>query len=113
MSLRVRMLVFFFGLGVLPLLALGVISYVWSMKAVEELLAAETASIANRAAQELENRYLRYESDLILLAENVETQRLFQSHYGSREGSWEGALSSADFYLRQLWELYRVSYAWI
>jgi len=113
MNLRARMLIFFVGLGVLPLLALGVISYVRSMKAVEELLAAETASIASRAAQELENRYLRYESDLILLTDNVETQRLFQSRDGAREGSWEGALSAADSYLRQLWELYRVSYAWI
>jgi hypothetical protein len=40
------MLLLFLGLGVLPLLALGTIGYVRSMRAVEELLATETATIA-------------------------------------------------------------------
>ena len=64
MSLRARMLGLFFGLGVLPLLTLGVVSYRQSMDAVEELLATETAFIALRTAGELESRYARYQSDL-------------------------------------------------
>jgi len=112
-NLRTRMLALFIGLGVLPLLALGVIGYVRSVRAVEELLATETATIARRAASELERRYARYESDLALLAENVETQRLFEVHYGNDADSWRRTLSAADAYLQQVWELFRVSYHWI
>ena len=90
------MLASFIGLGVLPLLALGAIGYVRSMKAVEELLATETATIAQRVASELGDRYARYESDLLLLADNVETRRLIQAHYGDGPDSWERALSAAD-----------------
>jgi signal transduction histidine kinase len=107
------MLALFVGLGVLPLLALGVIGYVRSMRAMEELLATETATIARRAASELESRYARYESDLSLLAENVETRRLFQAHYGDDEDAWRRTFSAADVYLQQAWDLFRVSYHWI
>jgi len=112
-NLRTRMLALFVGLGVLPLLALGALGYVRSMRAVEELLATETATIARRAASELESRYARYESDLALLAENVESRRLFQAHYGDDEDLWRRALSGADTYLQQVWQLFRVSYNWI
>ena len=113
MSLRARMLALFFGPGVLPLLVLGVVSYRQSMHAVEELLATETGSIARRTANELESRYARYQSDLSLLAENLETLRLFQAHCGDGAGSWEAAFSTADPYLRQIWDQYRTSYRWI
>ena len=113
MNLRTRMLAFFIGLGVLPLLALGVIGYMRSMQAVEELLATETASIARRAAEQLERRYARYESDLLLLADNVETQRLFRAYHGGDSDRWESAFPAADSFLRQVWELYRLSYHWI
>ncbi|MGD2153761.1 MAG: HAMP domain-containing protein, partial [Gemmatimonadales bacterium] len=112
MSLRARMLALFIGLGVLPLLALGALGYVRSVRAVKELLATETATIAGRAASELESRYTRYESDISLLAENVETRRLFEAHYDD-EDSWRRTLSSADAYLQQVWDLFRVSYHWI
>jgi signal transduction histidine kinase len=113
MNLRARMLALFFGLGVLPLLVLGVVSYRQSMDAVEELLATETASIAERAARELEGRFARYQSDLTLLAENLETLSLFRAHYDGGDVSWENAFQNADAYLRQLWEQYRISYRWI
>jgi signal transduction histidine kinase len=107
------MLALFIGLGVLPLLALGALGYVRSVKAVEELLATETGAIARHAATELESRYARYESDLTLLAENVETRRLFEAHYDDGEDAWRRTLSAADAYLQQVWELFRVSYHWI
>lgn len=71
MSLWARMLLLFFGLGVLPLLVLGVVSYRQSMDAVEELLATETTSIAERTATEVESRYARYQ-----LAGNSEPRML-------------------------------------
>jgi signal transduction histidine kinase len=107
------MLALFIGLGVLPLLALGALGYVRSVRAVEELLATETGAIARRAATELESRYARYESDLSLLAENLETRRLFEAHYGDGADSWGRVFSAADTYLQQVWDLFRVSYHWI
>jgi len=113
MSLRARMLALFFGLGVLPLLTLGVVSYRQTMDAVEELLATETASIALRTAGELESRYARYQSDLMLLAGNLETLNLFRSHYGYDDGSGGEVPASSNSYLDQVWEQFQVSYRWI
>jgi signal transduction histidine kinase len=113
MSLRARMLGLFVGLGVLPLLALGAISYQQSMDAVEDLLAIETATVVHRTARELEGRYARYQSDLILLAENLETLSLVRSHYDDGAGSWERVFATTDSYLRQVWEQFRTSYRWI
>lgn len=113
MSLRARMLALFFGLGVLPLLTLGVVSYRQSMDAVEELLATETASIAHRTAREIESRYARYQSDLRLLAENLETLSLFRSHYSNGAGAEEEVMAGAISYLEQVWVQFQVSYRWI
>jgi signal transduction histidine kinase len=107
------MLALFFGLGVLPLLTLGVVSYRQSMDAVEELLATETAFIALRTAGELESRYARYQSDLLLLAGNLETLSLFRSHYGNDAGSGGEVPASRNSYLDQVWEQFQVSYRWI
>lgn len=113
MSLRARMMALFFGLGVLPLVILGVVSYQQSVSAVEDLLARETASLARRMATELESRYARYQSDLALLAENLETLRLYRAHYDGGEAFWQTVSPEAEAYLGQLWEQYRVSYRWI
>jgi len=107
------MIALFFGLGVLPLLVLGVVSYRQSMHAVEELLAAETTSITQRTARELESRHARYQSDLTLLAENLETLNLLRAHYEGGEAPWESVFPSADAYLQQVWNQFRTSYRWI
>jgi signal transduction histidine kinase len=103
----------FLVLGVIPLLALGVVSYRQSLGAVEELLASETENIAQQTAGALESRYARYQSDLTLLAENLETLSLFRAHYDGPSGSWERVFPVADAYLRQIWDQYRASYRWI
>ncbi len=113
MSLRARMMGLFLALGVMPLLALGVVSYRQSMAAVEELLATETGNIAQQTAAELESRYLRYQSDLTLLSENLETLSLFRAHYAPGTASWESTFPAADAYLNQVWDQFRVSYRWI
>jgi signal transduction histidine kinase len=56
--------------------ALGVLSYVRSTRALEDLLADRTAAIASRAAETLRQRYSSAMSDLLFLANNAETQRL-------------------------------------
>ena len=60
-----------------------------SISAVEELLASETENIVRQTAGALEGRYTRYQSDLTLLAENLETLSLFRAHYDGPFGSWE------------------------
>ena len=78
MSLRTKFLALFIALGVLPLVALGVLSYVRSTRALEDLLADRTAAIASRAAETLRQRYSSAISDLLFLANNAETQRLLR-----------------------------------
>jgi signal transduction histidine kinase len=82
MSLRTKFLALFIALGVLPLLALGVLSYVRSTRALEDLLADRTAAIASRAAETLSQRYSTAVSDLLFLANNAETQRLLGATLG-------------------------------
>lgn len=113
MTLRTRMLLFFTGLAVLPLLTLGAIAYVQSLQAVRQLLATETTTIAARVATESADHYARYQSDLALLADNVETRRIFRAHYSGQDDSWPSAHPEADAYIRRVWELFGISYHWI
>ena len=75
MSLRAKLIALFALLGVVPIVALGVFTYIRSMQAVEDLVATRTLGIAQRAADEIGSRYALRQSDLLLLSENAETQR--------------------------------------
>ncbi len=113
MTLRTKLLTLFAVFGVAPILALGVFNYSRSMRAVEELIASRTGSIARRAATEISNRYALRQSDLLLLAENAETQALYRAHLDGSSAARETALSAADQYLRRAWEVLGSSYRWI
>ncbi len=76
MALRTKLLALFLLLGVLPLLALGLLNYVRSTRALEDLLAARAKATASRAAEALSHRFFLATSDLQFLAENAESQRL-------------------------------------
>lgn len=113
MTLRVRILTLFGLLGVVPILALGGFNYVRSMQAVEALLEAETAAIARRIVADLEERYALRASELLLVAENVETQRLFNAHAKGMDPVADPSLVPSLAYLASVWELVRPSYRWI
>ncbi|MGD2218391.1 MAG: sensor histidine kinase, partial [Gemmatimonadales bacterium] len=113
MSFRAKLLALFAVLGVAPVVALGVFNYVRSMEAVESLIGARTASIAERAATEIAERYTLRQSDLLLLAENAETQRLFRARSTGDEESVTTAYEMADVYLRRAWRVMARSYRWI
>jgi signal transduction histidine kinase len=113
MSFRAKLLAVFAVLGVAPIVALGVFNYVRSIKAVESLIAARTATIAERAAADIAERYALRQSDLLLLAENAETQRLCRAHSAGDEDAEDAAYEMADAYLRRAWELMAPSYRWI
>lgn len=120
MTLRARILTLFALLGVVPILALGVFNYVQSLRAVEALLEAETGTIVRRIVADLEERYALRAGELLLLAENAETQRLYAAHEAgddpvrgtlpSADDRLDAALRSADAYLSSAWELFRSSY---
>jgi hypothetical protein len=103
MSLRARILALFFGLGVVPILLLGAIGYVRSMRAVTGLLEAQTSALANRAASDLQDSYELRLSELLLLAENVETQRLYRAYSGRSVEPLDDVLRVAELYLDQAW----------
>ncbi len=75
MRLRVKVIGLFLLLGMLPLLGLGAVEYIRSIRAVEALLVAQNARLAQRAAASLAVRTKRLESDVLLLSDNAESQR--------------------------------------
>ena len=75
MSLRARLLALFLLFAVVPLLALGGIEYVRSLRALEALIGAQNARVAQQLAETVAARAALLQSDLLLLAENAETQR--------------------------------------
>jgi signal transduction histidine kinase len=113
MTLRAKLLSLFAALGVTPFLALGVFNYARSMEALEGLIRSRTDSIAQHAAQEIGHLYAQRQSDLLLLAENAETQRLFLAHTQGNPDAWEAALSAARPYLERAWEIVGASYRWV
>lgn len=110
MSLRARILALFLGLGVIPILLLGAIGYARSMTAVRRLLEAQTSAVARRTATEIGNLYELRLSELLLLAENAETQRLYAARSGRDSVSADSALSQATAYFSDAWSRFGGSY---
>lgn len=110
MSLRARLIVFFCALAVAPLAAIGVFDYLHSVQALDALISSQTQTIAERAAADLKDRFALRQSDLLLLAENAETRRLYQAHEAGDSAAYAAALIAASAYLRQAWELFARSY---
>jgi signal transduction histidine kinase len=113
MSLRAKLIAVFAVFGVVPIVALGVFTYLRSMQAVQDLIATRTSTIAQRAAQEIQHAYALRQADLLLLAENAETQRLCRAHASGDSGALQAALHAADDYLRRAWNAMGASYRWV
>ncbi len=110
MSLRTKLIAAFFLLAVAPLIAIGLVGYLRSTRALRALLERQTSDIAARVAAEVAARYAQRESDLLLLGENVESQRLLQARAGGTAAERAAALAAADTYLRSAWSLMARSY---
>jgi signal transduction histidine kinase len=104
-TLRARLLALFAPLAIVPLLIVGVADYVRVDRTVEQMLAAQTDTAAQRAARVLNDRFALLQSDEQLLAGNVVTQRLLRD--AAREEP-SRAVASLDAtsreYLDHLWE---------
>jgi signal transduction histidine kinase len=110
MSLRARILALFLGLGVVPILLLGGIGYARSMRAVRGFLEEQTSAIARQVASELEDRHARRLSELLLLVENAETQRLYRTRADTGRAAADSALLAAEQYLSAAWDRLGGSY---
>jgi signal transduction histidine kinase len=100
-SLRTRLLALFLLVAVVPLLALGGVEYVRSLRALEAMIAAQNARVAERVAETVRARATLLESDLHLLAENAETQRWLARHADGVEDP--AAAREADRFVRDAW----------
>ena len=75
-SLRSRLLLLFAALAVGPLATVGIFDYVRSARLVDGLVISQTDTVAHRAAKAVADRYAIVASDILLLTENTEVQRL-------------------------------------
>jgi hypothetical protein len=112
MTLRTKFLALFLCLGTLPLLGLGVLAYVESTRALERLLADQTAAIARRAAEELTHRYALSVSDLRFLAENAESRRLLIQREPHGEVLPDSERQGAESFLDEAWAAVGESWRW-
>ena len=108
MSLRAKVLSLFAAFAIVPLLAIGVVDYARSARAVDALIQAQTAQIAERLSADLRDRYEVVQANLALLADNAETQRLLQSVV-NRDPTPE----DADTYLQQIWGSVGDDFDWV
>jgi signal transduction histidine kinase len=108
MSLRAKLLALFLLLAVVPLLALGGVEYARSLRALQALIAAQNARVAQRVAQTIESRAALLRSDLLLLAENSETQRWLA--HRATEPRDSAVDPAADQFLREVWTRISASY---
>lgn len=113
MSLRTRFFALFTLLAVIPLVAVGGLGYMRSKRAVEALVATQVQQIARAAARQLADRYALHEANLLLLARNAETQRLFAALDAGDSAAIATAASNAETYLDEAWRALGSAYAWI
>jgi signal transduction histidine kinase len=100
MSLRAKVLALFAAFAIVPLLAIGVVDYARSANAVDALIQAQTAQIAQRLSADLRDRYDLVQANLALLADNAETQRLLR---GATNRDATTTEREGDAYLQQIW----------
>lgn len=113
MQLRVKLILFFVLLAVVPLVAMGVFESMRSVRTLHALLAAQDSAIADRVAAGITELSALRESDLLLLTSNAETQRLYRAQGAADPRDRASALASADPYFQQAWQQFSRSYAWL
>jgi len=110
MTLRTRLLITFIALGAVPLMAVGWITSLRNLRAVEDLVARETLLVAQRVSEEIGERYDARFSELLFLAENTETLRLFGSN---PLPAFALAPQGPEAFLSQVWESLASRYRWV
>ena len=121
MTLRAKVFGLFTLLAAGPLLGIGLVGYVLSERAVAAQLEAQTQVLAERSAEEIGRRLRLIESELRLLGENAESERLlrqradFVAGAAANEGPGSqaeaSALSEAEQFFDAAWNVVGGSYA--
>jgi signal transduction histidine kinase len=121
MTLRAKVLGLFTLLAAGPLLGIGLVGYVQSERAVAAQLEAQTRVLAERSAEEIARRLRIIDSDLRLLGENAESERLLRLRADGSGGAPAGgeataraeasALSEAERFFDAAWRVVGSSYA--
>ena len=106
MSLRRQFIALFTALAVVPLLLVGLLDYVRSIHALEDVIASNTAVIAEQAAAELQERYSGPATNLTLFAENTAATAILG-------GATPASDSVSLAYLQQLRHVTRKQFAWV
>ena len=70
---------------------------------IRALIVAQTDTLARRAAASVADRYAVVQSDILLLSENAEVQRLFRELARGDSTAIRGARGAADNYLQEVW----------
>jgi signal transduction histidine kinase len=112
MSLRTKLLGLFTLLAAGPLLAIGLIGYALTERSVSAQLEGQTRALADRSAEEISHRIRLIESDLRLMGENAESERLLGLR--AEGASAEEALAAqleAERFLDAAWAVLGASYA--
>jgi signal transduction histidine kinase len=106
MSLRRQFIALFAALAVVPLLLVGLLDYVRSIHALEDVIASNTAVIAEQAAAELQERYGGPATNLAFFAENTAATAILG-------GATRASDSVSLAYLQQLRRVTRKQFAWV
>jgi len=89
-----------------PLIAVGVFDYVHSMRALETLVAEQVEPIVDRSVTELRDRFVVSESNLQLLSQNVETERLYRAHATGAGEQIAETRAALEPFMREAWEVF-------
>ena len=113
MTLRTRFFALFTLLAVIPMVAVGAFGFIRSIRAVRSLVATQVEQIARTASHQVEDRYALHQANLLLLAGNAETQRLYEAMADGDSAAIASARSAAAAYLDEAWRALGAGYEWI
>ena len=113
MSLRRQFIALFAALAVVPLLLVGLLDYVRSIHALEDVIASDTAIIAEQAAAELQERYSEPATNLALFAENTAATAILDGATRAATRGTRAPDSTSLAYLRRLRGVTHSEFAWV
>ena len=83
MTLRAKLILFFFALAVAPMTTVAVVSYINSIRSVEQVVEDSTTSVLQELSVEIEPVFPVSKSEIRLLAKNRPIRELV-SHYRNK-----------------------------
>jgi two-component system, NtrC family, nitrogen regulation sensor histidine kinase NtrY len=102
LTLRSKLLLMFVLFALVPLVVIGALGYVETIRALEALVGSQTMLIAERIAGDVRDRRERLDANLALLAENVETERVLAAHATGSADAERAAVATARPYLLEV-----------